>query len=168
MIAAIRWAIHFFSASRIAEIVSLAAIGASCGIHCAQAATNEQPAPGQRSVWDGAYTAQQIQRGSAVYARDCATCHGPTLNGGEAPPLAGADFLAEWYGYSAGDLFERIRSTMPVTGPGSLSAQEYADVLAHLLSINKFPAGETELESAREPLKRIRIEAAKPKPQAPN
>ena len=165
-----RRAINSFAKSRAAAIAGLVAIGAFCGIQRAQAASTVQPAPepSSRSVWDGVYTARQIQRGSAVYARDCATCHGPTLNGGEAPPLAGADFLAEWYGYSAGDLFERIRGTMPQTGPGSLSAQECVDVLAHILNVNKFPAGETEMEGLREPLKRIRIEAAKPSRKGPN
>lgn len=152
---------------KFAVFVARLAIGAVCGTQAASAA---QAAPEQssRSVWDGVYTARQIQRGGAVYARDCAACHGPTLNGGEAPPLAGPDFLAEWYGYSAGDLFERIRGTMPVAGPGSLSAQDYADVLAYILSINKFPAGETEMNGSREPLKRIRIEAAKAGVKGPN
>ncbi len=165
-----RWAIHSFAISRAAAIVSLVTIGALCGTQRAQAASTVQPAPepSSRSVRDGVYTARQVQRGGAIYARDCATCHGPMLNGGEAPPLAGADFLTEWYGYSAGDLFERIRSTMPVTGPGSLSAQDYVDVLAYILSANKFPAGGTEMEGSREPLKRIRIEAAKPQPKGPN
>jgi S-disulfanyl-L-cysteine oxidoreductase SoxD len=164
MIGTMRCAVNSCAISRAAVIAGLVSIGAFCGTQRTQAASTVQPAPEQRSVWDGVYTARQIQRGSAVYARDCATCHGPALNGAEAPPLAGADFLAEWYGYDAGDLFERIRSTMPVTGPGSLSAQDYADVLAHILSFNKFPAGETEMESSRELLKRIRIEAAKPRP----
>ena len=133
--------------------------------HCGFCGAQRVPAAdaGQRSVWDGAFTAAQDQRGGAVYARACALCHGPTLNGGEAPPLAGADFLAQWNGYNAGDLFERIRSTMPVAGPGSLSAQQYADVLAHILSVNKFPAGATELETSRERLSPIRIEAKLPR-----
>jgi mono/diheme cytochrome c family protein len=163
-----RRAINSFAIFRSAAIASLVAIGALCGTQSAQAASAAQAVPEQHSVWDGVYSARQIQRGSAVYARDCATCHGPELNGAEAPPLAGAEFLAEWYGYSAGDLFERIRGTMPVTGPGSLSSQEYADVLAYILSVNKFPSGKTEMEGSREPLKRIRIEAARPRPKVPN
>jgi mono/diheme cytochrome c family protein len=164
-----RWATNSCAISRAAAIAGLVSIGAAfCAVQRTLAASTVQPPPEQRSVWDGVYAARQIQRGGAVYARDCAICHGPTLNGAEAPPLAGADFLAEWYGYSADDLFERIRSTMPVTGPGSLSAQEYADVLAYILSINKFPAGDTEMNGSREPLKRIRIEAAKPGLKGPN
>jgi mono/diheme cytochrome c family protein len=159
-----RWTIGSIAIALSSAIVILAAIGTFGGTQRAQAASAEP----QRSVWDGAYTAQQVRRGSAVYSRACALCHGPALTGGEAPPLSGADFLAEWYGYSAGDLYERIRSTMPVTGPGSLSAQEYADVLAHILSANNFPAGESEMEGSREPLQRIRIEAARPGPKAPN
>ena len=118
-----------------------------------------------RSVWDGAYNATQVKRGNALYTKICETCHGPRLEGGEAPPLAGADFLANWYGFSVADLLEKTRSTMPQTDPGSLSAQQYADLLAFMLSANKFPAGESELPAAQDRLKQIRIEAAKPPPK---
>ncbi len=35
--------------------------------------------------------------------------------------------------------------TMPEDDPGSLSAQEYADVLAYILQLNDLPAGGVEL-----------------------
>lgn len=153
---------HHTERRKFPAVALLLAIGALCGNQRAPAADAGQPGP--RSVWDGAYTAQQDKRGSAVYATACAICHGPALTAGEAPPLAGTDFLTQWYGFSAGDLYERIRGTMPVNGPGSLSAQDYADVLAHIFSINRFPAGGTELEGSREWLNQIRIEAAKSRP----
>jgi quinoprotein glucose dehydrogenase len=114
-----------------------------------------------RSVWDGAYNAAQVKRGSVVYVKVCETCHGPKLDGGEAPPLAGTYFLANWYGYTVADLLEKTRSTMPQTDPKSLSAQEYVDLLALMLSTSKFPAGDAELPTAQDRLKQIRIEAAK-------
>ena len=150
-----------------AAIRSLATISTWCWILCAQLATSAQQPPatssGQssRSVWAGVYTAQQAKRGEAIYARECASCHGPTVKDGQAPPLAGEAFLAEWNGHSVGDLFERTCRTMPVIDPGNLSIQEYVDVLALILSANKFPAGDTELQSQTELLKQIRIEAAK-------
>lgn len=33
------------------------------------------------SVWDGAYTQDQAERGEALYRQQCATCHGDTLEG---------------------------------------------------------------------------------------
>jgi mono/diheme cytochrome c family protein len=123
----------------------------------AQAGAADTP----RSVWDGAYNAAQVKRGTAGYVKLCETCHGPKLEGSEGPPLAGAEFLANWSGYSTGDLLEKMRSTMPQTDPGSLSIQQYVDLLAFILSANKFPAGDAELPIVADRLKQIRFDAAK-------
>ena len=56
-----------------------------------------------------------------------------------APPLAGGEFMAGWDGLTIGDLFERIRISMPQNAPGSLSGQQNADILAFMFSANKFP-----------------------------
>ncbi len=62
-----------------------------------------------RSVWDGVYTEEQAKRGEAVYRKECATCHGDILTGGEsAPPLTGGAFQANWNGLTLGDLFDRM------------------------------------------------------------
>ena len=116
-----------------------------------------------RSVWDGVYTEEQATRGEEVYRKECASCHGETLvGGGGAAPLTGGAFLSNWNGLSVGDLFERIRKTMPQGALGKLTKQQDADVLAYLLSFNKFPAGKTELQKQVEFLKEIRFEATKP------
>jgi mono/diheme cytochrome c family protein len=87
-------------------------------------------------------------------------CHGENLLGGEAAPgLAGDEFLPKWTGKTAGDLFERIRKTMPSEDTGNLSRRQYADILAYILSVNEFPGGQKELESETEALNDIRIEA---------
>ena len=109
-----------------------------------------------RSVWDGVYTADQAKRGGAVYAKECASCHGPELTGGEsAPPLVGAGFMGNWETLTVGDLYDRIRQSMPQDDPGRLSRQQDADVLAFLLQENEFPAGKTELDKQTEVLKLI-------------
>ncbi|HSP67319.1 MAG TPA: cytochrome c [Bryobacteraceae bacterium] len=119
-------------------------------------------AQSSRSVWDGVYTSEQAQRGEALYTRQCARCHGAQLTGGEAaPPLAGGDFLANWNGLTVGDLFERVRISMPADRPGQLTRVQNADILAHILRANQFPAGQSELEQQAEVLKQIRIEPAK-------
>jgi len=115
-----------------------------------------------RSVWDGVYTEEQAGRGQGLYNQHCASCHADTLMGGEmSPPLTGGDFLSNWSGLTLGDLFERIRTTMPQTKPGKLSREVNADITAYILSFNKFPAGKTELPHSAEFLKDIRIETEK-------
>jgi S-disulfanyl-L-cysteine oxidoreductase SoxD len=123
----------------------------------------QEPPSSERSVWDGVYTEEQAKRGEALYEKQCSTCHGDKLAGREsAPPLTGGAFMANWNGLTLGDLFERIRRTMPQDAPGKLSRQQNADVLAYMLSFNKFPVGKTELYRQAEMLKEIRFEAAKP------
>ena len=79
-----------------------------------------------------------------------------------APPLTGGEFISNWNGLTVGDLFDRIRQTMPADRPGSLNREKDADIVAHILSMNQFPAGAQELERQTEALKQIRIEANKP------
>jgi polyvinyl alcohol dehydrogenase (cytochrome) len=96
-----------------------------------------------RSTRDGVYRADQAEAGKALYAKSCAEgCHGLNLaGGGPTPSLAGADFLARWSGLSVGELYKRVRTTMPKNAPGSLGDDAYLKVLAYLLSANGFPAG---------------------------
>jgi cytochrome c len=116
-----------------------------------------------RSVWDGVYTPGQSKRGAALYANECASCHGSALNGGEsAPPLTGGEFFSNWNGLTVGDLFERIRVSMPADNPGKLTREQDADILAFMLGMNQFPEGNTELEHRTEVLKKIRFESTKP------
>jgi S-disulfanyl-L-cysteine oxidoreductase SoxD len=116
-----------------------------------------------KSQWDGVYTAEQAKRGDAVYAEKCSSCHGTELNGGEmAPGLVGGEFTANWNDLSLGDLFERMRISMPQNNPGSLSRQQNADVLAYILSKGGYPAGTTELGSQTEVLNAVKFVAQKP------
>lgn len=92
------------------------------------------------------HTAAQAERGKTVYAQRCAVCHGATLEGdNHAPMLSSAGFLAHWSGLSAYDLLKKVGTTMPAGAPGSLSAEDYEDVTAYLLSYSQFPAGEKPL-----------------------
>src|SRR5579872_4219336 len=91
------------------------------------------------SVWDGAYTSAQAERGAAKYRQMCVMCHGPALEGnGEAPPLTGR-FIPDWAGTSLAELFEKIQVTMPLFAPATLNSSDTADILAFLLQSNKFP-----------------------------
>ena len=116
-----------------------------------------------RSVLDGVYDEMQSERGAGAYAETCAECHGVELQGADVvPPLAGPDFMRFWVGTTAGELFERIRTSMPPTDPGALSAQQYADIVTHILKTNGFPAGEQEMDADYDALRMIRIETSRP------
>ena len=120
-------------------------------------------AQSSRSVWDGVYTQDQAKQGQALYNENCSSCHGDTLMGGEsAPALAGGEFLSNWNGLTLGDLFGRIRTTMPQNKPGSLSREKNTLVLSYLLSVSQFPAGKTDLPQQKEVLDQIKIDAQKP------
>lgn len=113
-----------------------------------------------RSVLAGVYTDAQAKRGAPIYAENCASCHGETLMGNDPiPALAGPDFQAKWK--TVGDLFDKTSTSMPAMAPGSLTGAQVADVLAYMLSVNKYPAGAAELEGKLEPLMQITIEPAK-------
>jgi S-disulfanyl-L-cysteine oxidoreductase SoxD len=145
-------------------IIGFAAIGAFlAGIHTQPAHAQEAAAAGSKSVWDGVYTQAQADRGKATYTQQCLECHGEELAGQDmTPALAGSDFLSDWNGLTLGDLSERIRTTMPLNHPGTLSRDMIADILAYLLSYNKFPAGQVELPKDTQMLKMITIQATKP------
>jgi quinoprotein glucose dehydrogenase len=119
--------------------------------------------PPTKSVWDGVYSEAQAERGKGLYSQECASCHGSELTGGEmAPPLAGGEFMAGWDGLTIGDLFERVRISMPQNAPGSLSGQQNADILAFVFAANKFPAGQSEMPKEAGILKTIKFEVKKP------
>ena len=89
-----------------------------------------------RTTKDGAFTAEQAERGKAVYDKSCVNCHQ-------------ADFyrerLARWQNKPVGDLFESVSTTMPADNVGGLLTSEYVDVLAYIFSVTGSPAGTEEL-----------------------
>jgi len=120
-----------------------------------------------RSIWDGVYTDAQAGRGAKFYVSDCAGCHGKRLEGiDDAPSLAGKEFMDSWDGRTLGALLAQMRK-MPRDAPGRLSAAEYADTMAYILSVNKFPAGKSDLPQEIEALRPVRLEATKSAPAKP-
>ena len=118
--------------------------------------------PPATSASSGVYTSDQAKRGQAIYADACSKCHLDDLTGGTSPPLVGNEFLGGWKGKTVGALFDEVRMTMPFDNPGGLMPAQYADVLAYVLSMNKFPAGDKELAHETAPLEQIALDGAKP------
>ena len=76
--------------------------------------------------------------------------------------LTGGEFTANWNDLSLGDLYERIRISMPQNAPGSLSRQQNSDILSYILSKMNTPVGQTELSTNTDELKGIKFVAQKP------
>jgi mono/diheme cytochrome c family protein len=116
-----------------------------------------------KSVWDGVYTEAQAKRGEALYLERCVRCHGSTYMGGTdgAQPLIGNTFSGNWNGVPLDQMLDRVRATMPMDKPATLSRQQTADALAFIFSINKIPAGKTELPRQAEMLSLIQYKASK-------
>ena len=125
-------------------------------------ATSALRAQTTRSVNDGVFTPEQAKRGEETFTKECSSCHGNDLSGdGFAPALSGSDFMSNWNELTVGDLFDRIRISMPPNGPNNVTPAQKADIVSHILNFNKFPSGKTELEPKTEVLKQIKIEMKK-------
>jgi mono/diheme cytochrome c family protein len=85
------------------------------------------------------YTEEQSARGEASYTKACGPCHDDKSM---APALQGDGFLKNWSDKSVGALFDKVQVTMPLNEPGSLTDQQAADLVAYILKLNHFPAGE--------------------------
>ncbi len=103
-----------------------------------------------RSIADGVYSRKQAALGKKVFQQECSSCHSPAQ-------FKGTVFTRRWTGSTADDLFEFIRTSMPFNAPGGLTRPQYAAVVAHFFDLNGFPAGEQELDSTSEFLRRIQI-----------
>ena len=117
-------------------------------------AGQDDPAEGPQAdapivLSDGVYSAEQAKMGSQVFDDICLACH-------DADEFEG--IVEGWAGETAYDLFDQLRNTMPEDAPGSLRRKEYVAIVAYMLELNGVPAGEEELGTETELLKRIVLE----------
>jgi PQQ-dependent dehydrogenase (methanol/ethanol family) len=84
-----------------------------------------------------AENASAISSAAPLYRAHCASCHGESLQGRGAPPLAGAQFRAKWNGRAVGDL-EAITQEMPQGAPHSLPSQDYKALTGFILAANGY------------------------------
>ncbi len=94
----------------------------------------------------GLYTSAQAATGAKVYAANCARCHGADLEGVSGPALKGADLSAPGAEgkLTVSDIFKymtNMTNLMPAGNPGSLTHDQYVDVMAFLLRENGNPIG---------------------------
>lgn len=112
-----------------------------------------------RTVNDGVYTAEQATRGQVIYDEQCGFCHGEDMSGGQAPGLAGPDFVAFWDTAPLSELVNKIQTSMPQSSPGMLSGQDSTDIVAYMLQVGEYPTGDAELSTDTETLDSIAIAA---------
>lgn len=113
-----------------------------------------------KNVREGAFTADQAASGKAGFDGVCLRCHGATLGGseGNGPPLKGGTFLAHWDKDTLGSLWVKIRDTMPLGVPGTLTDEVKLQILAYVLQQNGFPAGTVALPMDVSALDEINIQ----------
>lgn len=91
----------------------------------------------QVTIKDGVYTEAQAQAGKQVFDQYCSACHVKEFY--EAK-------LMSWNGQPLSDLYDSMSATMPEDNAGGLMLQEYTDVMAYILSLLAYPAGEKALD----------------------
>ena len=124
---------------------ALVALGCAVGL-----ATQEK-----RSVKAGVYTAPQADRGITLFRSKCASCHAPNRFTDDL-------FYTSFAGKPLWEMFDVISDTMPEDNPGSMTPEEYVDVMAYLLKLNNFVTGETELPTGKDALSVILMEKPSP------
>jgi mono/diheme cytochrome c family protein len=115
------------------------------------AQVGQAQAPAQKTIWDGVYTEAQATRGQRAVQQNCGSCHSPSSE------WSSSMFMTAWDGRPIRELHGHLRATMPFDSPGRLSPQQYADIVAYMLKLNKAPAGNTELPADDESLSKISV-----------
>jgi cytochrome c len=107
--------------------------------------------PSTANLKPATYANEQAVRGQQVYQATCARCHPPGH-------LDGETFEVGWNERRVFDLYSLLTNTMPQDKPGSLSDEEYIDVIAYLLQRNHVPASAVALRADTGSLKDARID----------
>lgn len=127
-------------AGRLAAVTTLLAlaplggrIGAPVGAALGASRLANAGLAAQEPSRDTSAVARQLEAGEQWFRAVCVECH--------ADNVADADFRAKWNGRPAYDLFDRMRSSMPDSDPGSLTYETYVALTAYLMKLNGMPSG---------------------------
>lgn len=117
--------------SKILPMLGVLVVACACG------APSGAPAPAPK-VPTGLYSAPQAERGRATFRGVCAECH-------YSSEFRDSKFQYKWGRRTVKDLYHEIVRNMPEDDPGSLSDQEYVDIVSYILELNGFQSGDVEL-----------------------
>jgi cytochrome c len=102
---------------------------------------------------------EQVAAGQSLYGQNCASCHGAAGEGKKAPPVVGLPNGALPLDPPAGakcrkgkfktvaDVADFVVKSMPPTSLGSLTEDQYWDILAFDLSANGIDLGDKKLDA---------------------
>ena len=82
--------------------------------------------------------------GQIVYAKSCTSCHGAQGQGGKSSALIGTGSNK-----TAAGLYQSISTTMPMNAPGSLSSQDYLNVMSYLVVQNNLVKNKTPISAGQ-------------------
>ncbi len=94
---------------------------------------------------DSFYSSGQARRGNGLFRDNCVSCHASS-------EFTGSSFQRRWRNRAVGDIYEFVLYSMPDDNPGGLPEQTYADIIAYMLELNDFPAGDSELPTSMDAL----------------
>jgi hypothetical protein len=77
---------------------------------------------------------------------ECARCHGDDHRA-SGNVIVGTKFMQQWREDNLHNMYTILRNTMPRNAPRSLSEGMYLDIMAYMLKLNGFPAGQRDLAS---------------------
>lgn len=99
------------------------------------------------------FTNGQVERGRSEFGASCGECHSTS-------EFRGTDFQFKWRRRTAWAFFRTLTDTMPEDAPGSLSDQQYVDVIAYILEMNGFAPGDAELTATEAALDQFVMDGA--------
>jgi quinoprotein glucose dehydrogenase len=121
--------------------------------------TAQQPPNADKTIWSGIYTTDQAARGKQRFETSCIRCHNIALLGSDrGPALKGNTFWGKWENDNLGNLYVKIRDTMPQDGGAAVVSDEAkVDILAYLLQVSGATTGREELKLDTSALEGIKI-----------
>jgi mono/diheme cytochrome c family protein len=125
--------------SRILQLTLISFVALLC-----YAAVADEP----RSIADGVYTEEQAASGETLYAEHCLICHDKKY----FRPV-----IQRWDGQPLSMMYLIMSSSMPESNPASLSRNEYTDILAYILSLSRYPSGDTPLSTEGDALEQVMV-----------
>lgn len=135
----------------MALVAALGCAGASASPRTAPAIP--KAAPPAAAVLSASFTVQQVERGRDEFRSICGECHSTS-------DFRGRTFLFEWRRRTAWDFFRNVTQTMPEDAPGSLTDQQYVDIIAYVLRLNGYAAGAVELGATEAALDQFVMDGA--------
>lgn len=119
------------------------------------APTTTTPSPTTTATASGTTFQTLAKAGEAVYTSTCVVCHGSNGEGTDICPVViwgQGSGLGSYNGVTlfkdAQGMLHYISQSMPLTAPGSLTSQQYSELLAYILTKGNLVSGSTVFDAS--------------------